>query len=110
MIERPLMTVDELKSMPKGHFVVMKTGCHPMQTILKLFFKWGIVFENKYSIPEKVERKVYYSDAAEVESAIIGKYGIVMTEQQPVPQVRQQQAGKVKTKKQSLVVADDYTE
>ena len=31
-------------------------------------------------------------------------------QEQPVPQVRQQQAGKVKTKKQSLVVADDYTE
>ena len=46
MIERPLMTVDELKSMPKGHFVVMKTGCYPMKTRLKLFFKWGIKFED----------------------------------------------------------------
>lgn len=27
LIERPLMTPDELKSLPKGHFVVMKTGC-----------------------------------------------------------------------------------
>lgn len=26
MIERALMTTDELKSMPKGHFIVMKTG------------------------------------------------------------------------------------
>jgi len=41
MIERSLMTVDELKSMPKGHFIVIKTGCHPMKTRLKLFFKWG---------------------------------------------------------------------
>ena len=50
MIERPLMTVDELKSMPKGNFIVMKTGCYPMKTRLKLFFKWGIQFENAYSI------------------------------------------------------------
>ena len=28
MIERPLMTPDELKSIPKGSFVVMKTGTH----------------------------------------------------------------------------------
>lgn len=28
MIERPLMTPDELKSIPKGHFIVMKTGTH----------------------------------------------------------------------------------
>ena len=108
MIERPLMTVDELKSMPKGHFVVMKTGCHPMQTVLKLFFKWGIKFENKYSIPEKSERKVYYSDAAEVENAIIGKYGIVMQKQQQLPpQVRQQQSGKVKTRKETYMIKDD---
>lgn len=26
MMERPLMTPDELKSMPKGQFIVMKTG------------------------------------------------------------------------------------
>jgi type IV secretion system protein VirD4 len=45
MIERPLMTPDELKSMPKGQFVVMKTGCHPMKVNLKLFFKWGIQFD-----------------------------------------------------------------
>ena len=50
------MTVDELKSMPKGHFIVMKTGCHPMKTRLKLFFKWGIVFEDAYSISEKAEQ------------------------------------------------------
>lgn len=42
MIERPLMTPDELKSLPKGHFIVMKTGTHPMRVKLKLFFKWGI--------------------------------------------------------------------
>ena len=31
MIERPLLTPDELKSLPKGQFVVMKTGVHPMR-------------------------------------------------------------------------------
>ena len=36
MIGRPLMTVDELKSMPKGQFIVMKTGAHPMISPLKL--------------------------------------------------------------------------
>ena len=38
-IERPLMTSDELKSMPKGQFVGMKTGFYPMKVKLKLFFK-----------------------------------------------------------------------
>jgi len=68
------MTVDELKSMPKGHFIVMKTGCHPMKTRLKLFFKWGIQFEDAYSIEEKSERKVHYADRAELEMEILRKF------------------------------------
>lgn len=75
MIERPLMTVDELKSMPKGHFVVMKTGCHPMRTRLKLFLQWGILFDKKpYEIPEQSARKVHYADKRELEAAIITRY------------------------------------
>ena len=74
MIERPLMTVDELKSMPKGHFIVMKTGCHPMKTRLKLFFEWGIAFEDSYSISEKSERKVQYADSREVEAAVLERF------------------------------------
>lgn len=52
MIERPLMTPDELKSLPKGTFVVMKTGFYPMRVKLKLFFKWGIEFEEQYQVAE----------------------------------------------------------
>ena len=74
MIERPLMTVDELKSMPKGNFIVMKTGCYPMKTRLKIFFKWGISFENAYSIEEKSARKVHYADRCEVEAEIFRTY------------------------------------
>lgn len=74
MIERPLMTVDELKSMPKGHFVVMKTGCYPMKTRLKLFFKWGIEFEEAYSVEEQAERKVQYADRVELETEILKKF------------------------------------
>ncbi len=74
MIERPLMTVDELKSMPKGHFVVMKTGCYPMKTRLKLFFKWGIKFEEAYAAEEHAERKVLYADRAELETEILKKF------------------------------------
>ena len=34
MMERALMTPDELKSIPKREFVVMKTGTHPMSCLL----------------------------------------------------------------------------
>lgn len=74
MIERPLMTVDELKSMPKGHFIVMKTGYYPMKTRLKLFFKWGINFEEAYTVEEQAERRVLYADRAELETEILKKF------------------------------------
>jgi len=74
MIERPLMTPDELKSMPKGQFVVMKTGCYPMKVRLKLFFHWGIQFGKPYTAPERGNRKVAYADKAELVEAILAKY------------------------------------
>ena len=66
MIGRPLMTVDELKSMPKGQFIVMKTGTHPMISPLKLYFKWGIVFEEPYLLGDKGARAVSYMDRDEL--------------------------------------------
>lgn len=70
MMERPLMTPDELKSIPKGEFVVMKTGSHPMRTRLRLFLDWGITFEEPYQTPEHGQRKVYYAGREELEEAI----------------------------------------
>ena len=61
MIERPLMTPDEIKSMKKGAFVVMKTGHFPMQTKLQLFKDWGITFGDPYILPDKGTRKVFYA-------------------------------------------------
>ena len=74
MIGRPLMTVDELKSMPKGQFVVMKTGTHPMISKLKLFFKWGIKFEEEYKLPDKTARAVSYKERDELIRDIEIKY------------------------------------
>ena len=58
MMERPLMTPDELKSMPKGSFIVAKTGVHPMKVKLRLFLDWGIRFRKPYEVPEKAQRSV----------------------------------------------------
>lgn len=76
MIERPLMTPDELKSMPKGQFVVMKTGVHPMRVKLKLFYKWGIKFNEyePYSVADNGDREVKYADKKEIIDGIVQKY------------------------------------
>ena len=74
MIGRPLMTVDELKSMPKGQFIVMKTGTHPMISKLKLYFKWGIQFHEPYMLPDKGARAVRYLERDELMREIAVKY------------------------------------
>lgn len=73
MMERPLMTADELKSLPKGNFVIMKTGTYPMKTILRLFLDWGISFGEPYIIEEKSHRKVAYGDKETLEENIINQ-------------------------------------
>lgn len=75
MMERALMTPDELKSLPKGTFIVTKTGFFPMQVHLKLFFEWGIQFDkDPYVVPEKGNRAVAYADKKQLERAIMEKY------------------------------------
>lgn len=79
MMERPLMSPDELKSMPKGSFVVMKTGTHPMRTKLKLFYDWGIRFEKPLEMPDRGSRPVHYAGKAELEKAILRAYPAIHT-------------------------------
>ena len=97
MIERALLTPDELKLLPKGTFVVMKTGFHPMQVKLKLFFKWDIEFpEGFYTVADKGNRKVTYANKENLEMKIVGgsttkSVGELMTEEErakhkPAPQ------------------------
>lgn len=75
MTERPLMTADELKSMKKGNFIVMKTGTHPFVSKLKLFFKWGIEFDaEKYTVPDKGARKVSYTNKEIIENNMLKQY------------------------------------
>ena len=88
MMERPLMTPDELKSIPKGSFVVMKTGTHPMQTKLRLFLDWGITFGAPYITPEHASRPVTYASRQELFLRIdraYGKKGTQPTQVQQAP-------------------------
>ena len=86
MIERPLMTPDELKSMPKGSFIVAKTGVHPMQVRLRLFLDWGIRFGKPYQVPEKAQRPVAYASKQELEEAILRKHYAPATGDGDIPQ------------------------
>lgn len=94
MIGRPLMTVDELKSMPKGQFIVMKTGTHPMISKLKLYFKWGIKFDEEYRLSDKAARKVSYKDCGELIRDVSLKYPPNQRDAGPMPHTENTQESK----------------
>lgn len=68
------MSADELKSIPKGHFVVMKTGMHPTKTRLRLFLDWGISFEEPYLVPKRENAVIRYAGREKLVAAIQEKY------------------------------------
>ncbi len=101
MGERALMTPDELKSIPKGEFVVMKTGSHPMRTRLRLFLDWGITFGEPYQTPEHSQRKVYYAGRQELEAAIIQRYWTEPEKKEPTHPLQKGLVGQM---------ADEYSQ
>ena len=89
MMERPLMTPDELKSLPKSTFIVMKTGFYPMKVRLKLFFGWGIKFEEPYAVGENGNRPVRYANKKEIIDSILENYPIEIESEPPPPQTEE---------------------
>ena len=87
MIERPLMTADELKALPKGTFVVTKTGFNPIKVKLKLFFKWGIQFEDTpYVVPLRDNQDIHYASKDDIMRAVFEKYSHgKMSEDEEIP-------------------------
>ncbi len=86
MTERPLMTAEELKSMRKGSFIVMKTGTHPFVSKLKLFFKWGINFDKPpYVVEDKGARKVEYTRKEKIIDKIVDAFPHQVVSEKTVP-------------------------
>ncbi len=75
MMERPLMTPDELRRLPKGSFIAMKTGVRPCVVKLPLFLDWGITFDGKYEIQRNEMKKVTYVNLRELEKNILWEGG-----------------------------------
>ncbi len=76
-----------LKDGSKFENIVMKTGVHPMRVHLKLFFKWGIEFddEHPYAVPDQGNREVKYADKKEIQDGILEKYPPEWKEETPAP-------------------------
>ena len=75
MVSRLLMSPDELKNMPKGDFICMKSGMHPFRTHLEYYEDLGISFPKLRETQENAVRTVKYANLKEIEAAINKKYG-----------------------------------
>ena len=73
MLERPLLTPDELKQMPKGTFIVEKTGRPPLRMKLKLFTEWGIRLESS-ELPKKPPVRAGFIDYRELKRKLKERY------------------------------------
>ena len=95
------MTPDELKSMPKGQFVVMKTGTNPMKVKLKLFFKWGIEFGEPYHVPDQGSRLVRYASRQMLMEAIHETYPHLRPKTRPAAPASEQPAKVITERKEA---------
>lgn len=99
MMERPLMTADELKALPKGSFIVTKTGANPMRTKLRLFLDWGITFGRPYEVAERSHRKVHYADKNELEFEIMRQCNSYEIDESPAEDIKSNGGGQSHTPK-----------
>jgi len=75
MMEVPLMAPNELREMPRGEYVLLKTFCRSARTRMPLFTDWGITLEGKYHVSERAIREIEYMDVNELIGRLKKKQG-----------------------------------
>lgn len=73
-----------------------------MKVKLKLFFKWGIEFEEKYEVKENGNREVHYANRSELFNNIIQKYYPHYLEQPVTDSVFDEASSEKKKKNENL--------
>lgn len=61
MIARPLMTPDEIRTLPMGEWIFLKTRNHPMHTTLKRYSDWNIILNQPFHIPSQPLKPIRYA-------------------------------------------------
>jgi type IV secretion system protein VirD4 len=74
MMSRPLMTADEIKRIPRGEFVILKTGKNPTKTKIPLFKDWGITLSETNNLIENEIKKPVYIDKNKLKQKIMECY------------------------------------
>lgn len=79
MIQKPLMTAEQILHMPEGQWILTKTRNYPMLTTMKRFTEWGIQLNCPFKMEENAARPVKYATEKELFKAVLSKY------MQPMP-------------------------
>ena len=87
MVEVPLMAPNELREMPRGEYVLLKTFCRSARTKMPLFTDWGITLEGKYHVAERAIREIEYMDIKKLTERLLRKNGNVSAETPPKKEV-----------------------
>jgi len=74
MIQRPLLTADEIKTLEQNKWILMKSRSHPLITTMKRFNEWGITLDCPFAMPENAERKVRYASSSALMASVSSKY------------------------------------
>ena len=74
MIQKPLMTAEQIRTMPDDQWILMKTRRKAMLTYMKRFDEWGIKLDCPFQMPENAERKVKYANKDELKVAVLSRY------------------------------------
>jgi type IV secretion system protein VirD4 len=74
MIQKPLMTAEQILHMPEGQWILTKTRKYPMLTTMMRYNEWGIELDCPYKMKENAARKVEYADKDELRNAVLKKY------------------------------------
>jgi len=74
MIQRPLLTADEIKTLEQNKWILMKSRNHPLITTMKRFNEWGIILDCPFTMPENAERTVKYASSNALMASVSSKY------------------------------------
>lgn len=83
MIQKPLMTAEQILHMPDDQWILTKTRRYPMLTTMKRFNKWGIRLDCPFQMPEYAARTVLYADKDSLMEAVAGTSHPHLTTKKP---------------------------
>lgn len=70
MIQKPLMTAEQIRTLPQEQWILMKTRCHPMITTIKRYDQWGIKLDCPYSMPQNDTKTVQYANKEDLMATV----------------------------------------